>query len=831
MTTRSLVSLYVMPVRTLLKRFSALGILVGTLSWSQTPVVTWHYDNARSGADITEVQLTPSNVNPNSFGKLVTLPVDGLIIGHPLYLPNVSIPNVGTRSVVYVATMHDTVYAFDANGGNAPPLWSTSLLTYSPSGATTVPISVKGCQPTVAWTETGVISTPVIDPNSGTIYLVAETYESGSVVHRIHALDVTTGKEQTGWPVTIAAEYTVTVNGTQKKSVFVDTHQMNRPGLLLSNGHLYIAFGGPSCNTGGSGWVMSYNVSNGQQEGAFTVEPGSQPGTGLASIWQKGAGISADAEGYVYAETGEAVLPGGDGVPGTNLANSVFKLSQVGTTLSLTDWFLPYNYMTLNQNDLDLNNAVVLLPDQNGSAHPHEAITLGKEGTIYVIDRDTMGHSCLPGCTSSDTQLPQELPSVATEAFTPVVWKSNGWLVYITGSAKVQVFSLANGALTLQNSIVVGATTHPVVTANGSNNGILWFINGAALVARNANTLAPLYSTRQAANGRDTLPPTAHFASPIVADGKVFVGTQNSLVIYGLLPSLSVAGGNKQSGTVGSRLSTSLQVQAGSASQPLSGLTVNFSDGGKGGVFGTPSGVTGANGTISTTYTLPTKTGTYSIAASAANLGPALFSETATVGAPASLARLSGAAQSATVTTAFAQPLVAWVKDKYGNGVPGVQVTFADGGRGGTFNLNPVPTDPKGRASVTYTEGTKSGSITVTATVSGLPTLAFAETATAGPAAALVVVSGNGQTAPVSTQLPEPLIVRVTDQYGNPVIGANVQFTDGGVGGSFSSGPFSTGTTGTASANYITPPNPGSVTVQAMVAGVSGPAVFNVQVQ
>ena len=810
---KSVVSPQLRLARGLLKGVCEIGILAASFSFAQTPVLTWHYDNARTGADTTEVQLTPANVNPNSFGKVATLPVDGLIIGHPLYLPSVSIPNVGTRSVVYVATMHDTVYAFDANGGDAPPLWSTSLLTYSGSGATPVPISVKGCQPTVAWTETGVISTPVIDPNSGTIYLVAETYESGNVVHRIHALDVTTGKEQTGWPVTIAGEFTL--NGVQTK--FVDTHQMNRPGLLLSNGHLYIAFGGPSCNTGGSGWVMSYNVSNGQQEGAFTVEPGKL----LASIWQKGAGISADSQGNVYAETGEGAV-----VPGTNLGNSVIKLSQVGTTLSLTDWFLPYNWSTLNAQDLDLNNAVVVLPDQAGS--PNEAITMGKEGTIYVIDRDAMGKSCLPDCTASDTQLVQEVPKVATQAFTPVVWNGR---VYITGSSKMQIFSLANGTLTLQSSTVVGSTTHPVVTANSSSNGIIWFMNGSVLAARNAITLAPLYSSRQAANGRDTLPPTAHFASPIVADGKVLVGTQNSLVIYGLLPALSLVAGNQQSGTVGAPVPTSLQVRAGTLSQPLSGLTVNFSDGGKGGVFGTPSGVTGADGTISTTYTLPTKTGAYSITASATNFGPLLFSETATAGPPASLARLGGATQSTMVTTTFAQPLVAWVKDKYGNGVPGVPVTFADGGKGGTFSVNPVTTDSKGHASATYIAGIKSGSIRVTATVAGLPSLAFSETITAGPAAALALVSGNGQTAPVSTQLPQPLVVRVTDQYGNPVIGANVEFSDGGVGGSFANSPFSTGTTGTASASYITPPGPGSVMIQATTAGVSNPIVFSLQVQ
>ena len=790
------------------------GVLSTTV-WAQTSIVTWHYDNARSGANTSEVWLTPANVNVNSFGKLFSKPVDGFIVGHPLYLPGISIPGAGVHSVVYVATLNDTVYAFDASDANAPALWTTSLLNYSAPGATPVPISVKGCASTVQWTQTGVISTPVIDQNTGTLYLVAETYESGNVVHRMHALDVTTGAERPGWPATIAASYTH--NGIT--STFVDTHQMNRPGLLLSNGHVYAAFGGGGCNGGDHGWVMSYNTSTAQQEGAFDVEPGK----GLASVWQKGAGISGDSDGNIYAETGEGVVN-----PGINLGNSIFKLSQVGAGLSLADWFTPWNWGTLNSQDLDLNNAVVILPDQSGGI-PHEAVTMGKEGTIYVLDRDNLGKFC-SSCNGTDTQIAQELPGVASFGFTPVVWNGS---VYITGSSQLQIYALNNGLLTPGKSVVVGSMTHPMITANGSANGIVWMIISLnSLTARDASSLTTLYTSVQAPNGRDALPRVAHFASPIAADGKVFVGTQNSLVVYGLLPVLAPAGGSHQTATVGSQLPVALEVRAKSATsaQPIAGVTVTFSDGRKGGVFGSPTGVTNSQGYVSTTYTLPTKVGQYTVTASAPSFASATLVENALPGAPAVLLNLSGKAQTAAVGTRFLAPLVVKVRDSYGNGVPKVSVTFSDGAAGGKFSANPVITNSMGQASVLYTAGTKSGSVRIQASVANLPSVFFAESVTAGPAAAIGVVSGSGQSAPVSSTLPQPLVAQVRDSYGNPVSGASVQFSDGGKGGMFAASPLLTDATGKTAASYTTPPTTGAVTIQATVAGVSGAAVFSVSV-
>src|SRR2546428_7942701 len=492
---------------------------------AQTSVTTWHYDNARTSANTSETVLTPSNVNSASFGKLTTLPVDGFVVGHPLYLPSVNVLGQGVHNVVYVATMHDSVYAFDADSANTSPLWMTSILTYSPpAGATSVPATVKKDSRTTGWAEVGIVSTPVIDPVTGTLYLVSETSEHGKSIHTLLAMDITSGMKKFGCPTTIAATYTL--NGIT--TTFADLYQMNRPGLLLANAHIYIAFGSNCCNAYSQGWVLSYNATPLQQEGAYTAEPGKI----LASIWQKGAGLSADGDGNIYAETSEGFY-----AAGTNLSISVLKLSQTGTSLALADWFTPYNYQYLSDKDLDLNDGVLILPDQPGP-YPHEAVAEGKEGTIYLLNRDSMGQLC-SNCTTGDTQIVQEIPQGAgRQSGTPVYWNN---AVYFTGqSSPVFAYTLSNGALVnppSAQSIKIGGGGHAIITANGNSHGILWFINGARdLWATDAITLQTLYTSNQAANRRDTLPLLAHFATPIAADGKVFVGTQNSLIVYGLLP-------------------------------------------------------------------------------------------------------------------------------------------------------------------------------------------------------------------------------------------------------------------------------------------------------
>jgi hypothetical protein len=484
-------------------------------------VTTWHYDNARTGANLNETILNLANVNPNAFGKLFDIPADGAVIGHVLYLPNVAIPGKGTHNVVYAATMHDSVYAFDADsntGANASPLWQVSLL---PPGATPVPKTVQGCSGVTGWTEVGVVATPVIDAASGTIYAVAKTYENGNSVFRLHALDVTTGSEKFGGAVQITATYTV--NG--QTDTFNPLAETNRPALLLTNGHVYLAFGSNGCNDyGDQGWVISYNASTLAQEGAFNTEPGNI----LASIWMKGGGLSADSASNIYGEAAE-----GNFTPGTNFGTSVFRLTQSGNSLQVADWFTPWNQDFLSKGDLDLNDAVLLLPDQPGS-HPHLALAVGKEGTMYLLDRDNMGKYCA-SCTAADTQIVQELQQVAKHTGCLVYW--NG-MVYSTGTSyPIMGWALSNGILSttpvVQTPPQVGAHS-PIITSAGTANGILWQLNGSNLTAYDATTLVRLYVSSQT-NGRDNLPSIPHFAQLMVVNGKLYIGTNSGITVFGLL--------------------------------------------------------------------------------------------------------------------------------------------------------------------------------------------------------------------------------------------------------------------------------------------------------
>jgi len=508
-------------------RFNLVGIfllaLVGaTLAQAQVPVTTWHYDVARTGANPNETTLTPQNVNSTQFGKLFTQAVDGAVIGQALYLPSITIPGAGVHNVVYVATMNDSVYAFDADsstGQNAMPLWQTTLLL---NGATPVPIKLQKCGGTTLWTEVGVVSTPGIDPVAGTLYLVAKTYEHSAYVHRLHALDVTTGLEKTGSPVVISASYTV---GGQTY-VFADAMQVNRPALLLENGNIYIAFGSNGCRGDfEEGWVLSYSAATLQPQGAFDVEPGES----AAAIWMRGGGLSADSEGGIYGATAD-----GPFAASTNFGQSVLKFTQSGSDLTLADWFTPYNELFLDQNDMDLSEPVLVLPDQKGK-YKHLMATLGKEGTIYLLNRDNMGHFCAT-CTQGDTQIVQELPTFAPEPGAMAFW--NNTLYTAAAGSTIKALALTNGKLAttpFAQSVKTDNGHSPIVTSNGTNSALLWQISGSILGAYDAHTLKRLYASSTAPNYRDKIPPLPHFANFVVANGKVYVGTNNSLVVFGSL--------------------------------------------------------------------------------------------------------------------------------------------------------------------------------------------------------------------------------------------------------------------------------------------------------
>lgn len=489
-------------------------------------VLTQHNDNARTGLNASETILTTSNVNSTTFGKLFAQPVDGLIVGQPLYVPQVAIPNLGQHNVVYAVTQHDSVYAFDADnntGNNANPLWSVSFLNLA-AGITTVPILEQGCGTTTQFTEIGILPTPVIDAFSGTIYVEAKTKENGSYVHRLHALDIATGQEKFGGPTVIAAS----VTGKLGTITFDNLSQLERPGLLLAGGTVYLTFGSSGCDGGPThGWVMAYDAHTLQQTAVLNMSPDDPERRN--GIWQSGGGPAADASGAIYFETGNGPFDADSG--GRDYGDSFVKLQAGSGGLTVADYFTPFNQMVLRTNDIDLGSSgLVLLPDQPG-AYPHLAIGSGKEGSIYAVNRDNMGHYNL----LDNSQIVQFLDhAVGSMLSTPAYW--NGTVYFAGQVTGLQSFSLNNGLLSPASQAGPTCCMHaPSISANGTTDGIVWILDANTLIAFDATDLThKLYTSKQAGT-RDLLGTTAHFNVPTIANGRVYVGTDMQLVVYGLL--------------------------------------------------------------------------------------------------------------------------------------------------------------------------------------------------------------------------------------------------------------------------------------------------------
>ena len=503
---------------------------------------TYHNDNLRTGQNQNETILTLSNVNQNQFGKLYSYALDGIAFASPLYVANVSIPGQGFHNVVYVATEHDSVYAFDADGLTSSPLWHVSFLS---SGVTTVPCTDIDCGDLPV--EFGITGTPVIDSGSGTLYLVAATKEGTKYVQRLHALDVTTGAEKFGGPVVLQASVPGTGSGASGGNVAFDPFLENqRPGLLLSNGVVYLAFGSHNDQTPWHGWVLGYNATTLQQAMKYNVTPNGNGG----GIWQGGGGLATDATGDIYFVTSNGDFDVNTG--GVDYGDTIEKLSPTG---SVVDYFTPHDQAALSSSNLDLGaGGPVMLVDQTSGPFPHLLIASGKGGTIYVINRDNLGHYN----PSNDNQIVQSLVSILPNGTqengnfsTPVYF--NGYVYFGAVGDTLKAFQLTNGLLstapTSHSSVIFpnrGASF--AISADGSTNGILWAIqnNGASpdndsgipgvLFAYNATNLADeLYDSSQAGS-RDTLDYAVKFSIPLVANGKVFVAGQTQLTVYGLLP-------------------------------------------------------------------------------------------------------------------------------------------------------------------------------------------------------------------------------------------------------------------------------------------------------
>jgi hypothetical protein len=498
-------------------------------------VLTYHNDNARSGQNLVETVLTPANVGGASFGKIGSFAVDGFVYAQPLYVARVPLAD-RLHDLVIVVTEHASVYAFDAGDVGGLPLWQRSFIDNA-RGITTVPSADTGCDDITP--EIGITSTPVVDPVTGTLYVVAMTKENAVHVHRLHALALDTGRELVEGGTRIQASVAgmaVPDDGTGRQ-VFASVRENQRAALLLSNGIVHVAFGS-FCDYGDHhGWLMTFDATTLRQLGALSTTPQGTEG----GIWQSGGGPAADADGKIFLATGDGSFDAARG--GRNYGNSFLKLG--GADLVVLDYFTPYNEATLHDNDGDLGSGgVLLLPDQQ-IGPPRLMVGAGKQGIVYLMNRDDMGHHQV----DSDSQIVQSFPvgacaSGACPVFgTPAQF--NGKVYLAPAFDRLRAFTLGGGRLSPSSESAgvfrwPGAT--PVVSADATRNGIVWTVetngSGAPAVLRAhaaADVSIELFSSSRNAT-RDPPGAAVKFAAPMVFGGRVYVGVQGAVAVYGLLP-------------------------------------------------------------------------------------------------------------------------------------------------------------------------------------------------------------------------------------------------------------------------------------------------------
>ena len=473
-----------------------------------TSVLTGNYDLSRTNAYLAESILTPANVRPASFGKAFTLAVDGQIYAQPLYLPGLSIPGQTARhNVVFVATMHNSVYAFDADTP-AMPLWTINLgpsVTTSTYGTPDEPYT--DIQP-----ENGILGTPVIDAASSTLYVVAATLDNGAYAYRLHALDCTTGAERPGSPVAIGAQVDGTGDGSVNGKIAFDAKQhLQRTGLLLLNGTIYAGFGSHGDNDPYHGWLIGFNASTLERVSVFNATPGGDGG----AFWQSGRAPAADLK--------------------SNFGNSILRLDPKGSTVA--DFFTPFDVQDLNDSDSDLMGGPLLIPGTK------LLLGSGKAGVIYLLDRTNLGHSA-----ANDAQIPQRLDTGGQLIFNVALWnRPDGPILYNHFvNAPITAYKLAGGKLgstpfaSSQNGFPV-PYQGMVVSANGylAGSGVLWVLapagsprSPAILHAYNADGLEEIWNSKMTAG--DAVGSYMKFTNPTVANGKVYVPTgDHQLVVYG----------------------------------------------------------------------------------------------------------------------------------------------------------------------------------------------------------------------------------------------------------------------------------------------------------
>ena len=502
-------------------------------------VLTYHNDNMRTGRNQSETTLTLKNVNSNTFGKLFVLSTDGLVDAQPLYAPNLTVAG-GTHNVLFVASEHGTVYAFDADSGAT--LWQVTTLLAGES-----PSDDRGCGQVTP--EIGVTSTPVIDLTAGphgTIYLVAMSKDSsGKYYQRLHALDITSGAEEFGGPVPVAARYRGTGDNSQNGFVIFDPKQYKeRAGLLLLN-HIVYTFWASHCDFRPyTGWIISYNQTTLAQQSVLNVTPNGNEG----AIWAAGAGPAADSGGNIYFLDANGVFDttlDKNGFPiNGDYGNAIVKLSTRKGQLAVADYFNMYNTVDESNQDEDLGSGgAMVIPnfkDAGGTLH-QLVVGAGKDANIYLANRLNMGKFN----PNNNNQLYQEVTGALGGQVFSMPAFANNTIYYGAVGDTVKAFALnSSGLLNASPKSMTG--THfgypgatPSISGNTKANLILWATENtspAVLHAYNANNLAvESYNSNQAPGGRDHFGSGNKFITPTIANGKVYVGTQTGVGVFGLL--------------------------------------------------------------------------------------------------------------------------------------------------------------------------------------------------------------------------------------------------------------------------------------------------------
>lgn len=514
---------------------------------AQVHVLTYHNDNARTGANLKETLLTPANVRFGSFGKLFTYTVDGWVYAQPLYVSGLTIPGKAARNVVFVATQHNTVYAFDADSNAGPSgglLWQTNL---GPSAATPSPdFGTRYGAFSAILPEIGITSTPVIDLASGTIYVDTFTHEGAVYYHKLHALSLTNGAERPFSPVTVRATFPgIGVAASNGLVHFEAKQHIQRAAVTLADGRIYLAYAGYEDTNPYHGWIIGFDAATLQQlpNYVFNTTPNSTvasfgPDAGEGGIWMAGCGLSADGAGNLFFGIGNGSFNALNNSGGTEYGDTFMRLT-TSTRLAVADYFTPYNQAFLAANDLDIGSGgVLLLPDQP-SQFPRLMLGGGKEGRLYLMNRDMMttGNNHYNAGGSSDA-VAQKVALGGAVMCTPAYFNQRTYCAAV--GDVLAGFPIINGQLSVPQVSVSARTFNypgstPSVSASGTSNGIVWALKMGSpglLTAFNATNLASELYNQTHTNG-------VKFSVPTVANGKVYVGGPYTLSIFGLLGSSS----------------------------------------------------------------------------------------------------------------------------------------------------------------------------------------------------------------------------------------------------------------------------------------------------